>query len=325
MLDILNDLDFTNIKYNKMKDEIRFSREEGSNPSAVVLYIKTLHFQCFSTGEIGDIYTLVMDKKGVTFPQSLKYVAKKLGILDETLNIKQRLPFGGFYHKLIKETEEPESNIQTYDKSLLIPYLHKYNTMFFNDGIDFKTQEEYEIGYDILSGRITFPVWTLNGELCGIMGRLNTQDCNSDERWLPIIPCPRSLTLSAYHRNYQKIQKKGLCIIGESDKFPAQLNSFGCKIGLATNGCHISNTQAKYIKALRTPKIIIAYDEGLEEEAIRESANKLVVNNPVYHNHVGYIYDTDNEILKKGLKQSPSDLGKERFAYLATRKVKWLQ
>lgn len=325
MLDILNDLAFTNIRYNKMKDEIRFSREEGSNPSAVVFYIKTLHFQCFSTGEIGDIYTLVMDKKGVTFPQSLKYVAKKLGILDEALNIKQRLPFGGFYHKLIKETEEPELQIKTYNKSLLIPYLHKYNTMFFNDGIDFQTQEEYNIGYDILSGRITFPVWTLNGELCGIMGRLNIQNCNSAERWLPIIPCPRSLTLSAYHRNYRMIQQKGLCIIGESDKFPAQLNSFGCKIGLATNGCHISSTQAKYIKAMRTSKIIIAYDEGLDEEYIREEGKKLLVRNPIYQNHVGYVWDANNEILQKGLKQSPSDLGKEKFEYLVTRKVKWLK
>jgi len=322
--DILNDLQFTNITYNRQKQEIRFSRREGGNPTAVVLYLNTMSFYCFSTCQYGNIFTLIMEKKNCNFYSSLQYVAKKLGLKQQQVNLKTRLPFNGFYHKIIKQIHEPELNLQTYNSSILEPYLHKYNLMFLNDGIDFQTQEEYQIGYDITTGRITFPVWTFNGELCGIMGRLNDLHCPKEERWLPIIPCSRSLTLSAYHRNYKKIQEKGLCIITESDKAPAQMHSFGCDVGLATSGCHISETQARYLKGLMIPRLIIAYDEGLDEEQVRAEAKSLVVDNPIYKNHVGYVWDSDNEILQKGLKQSPTDLGREKFVYLLTKKVKWV-
>jgi DNA primase len=321
---ILNDIGFTHIRYNADKQEIRFSRREGGNPTAVVLYLNTMSFYCFSTNKYGNIYTLVMQRKNYSFPMSLQYVANELGLSQQQLDLKTHLPFGGFYKDIIAYNNEPECHLKTYDKFILKPYLHKYNMMFFNDGIDFQTQEEYQIGYDLYSGRITFPIWTLNGELCGIMGRLNDTNCSKENRWLPIIPCQRSLTLSAYHRNYQYIQQKGLAIICESDKAPAQMHNFGCNLGLATSGHHISFTQAKYLKGLLIPRLVVAYDEGLEEEQIREEAKTLITNTPIYRNHVGYIWDNENEILKKGLKQSPSDVGKEKFAYLMKKKVKWL-
>jgi len=73
------------------------------------------------------------------------------------------------------------------------------------------------------------------------------------------------------------------------------------------------------------PKIILAYDEGLEEEYIREEAKKLIINNPVFHNSVGYVWDKDNAIIPKGSKGSSSDFGKEGFAYLMKHCVRWLK
>ena len=72
----------------------------------------------------------------------------------------------------------------------------------------------------------------------------------------------------------------------------------------------IKNRSIVYIKALMTNKIILAYDEGLEEEQIRLQAEKLALNNAVFKNSVGYVFDKDNEILPKGSKASPSDMGK---------------
>ena len=108
------------------------------------------------------------------------------------------------------------------------------------------------------------------------------------------------LTLYGYHTNYGNIQNKNLCIIGESEKFTQQLDSFGCYLGLASCGCHLSDTQAKYIKGLLVDKTILAYDEGLEEEYIREEAKKLKVNNTIFNNKVGYVYDRENIIIPKG-------------------------
>ena len=196
--------------------------------------------------------------------------------------------------------------------------------LFYNDGINFEVQSEYNIGYDIETNRITVPIWTFKGELCGIMGRLNDTECAHEDRWLPIVPCSRSLTLFGFHRNYQTIQEKNLCIICESEKAPMQAASFGCNCVLSSSGCHISQTQAKYIKSLMADNVIVAFDEGLDEEFVRNEAQKLVCDNSILKNKVGYIWDSDNEVLKKGMKQSITDIGKEKFAYAINRKVKWL-
>ena len=321
---ILESLDYQNITYNKSKNEFRFAREYGRNPSSVKLNAETLNFVCFSTNERGNIYSLVMKQKNYNFPKALDYIADLLGFEKSDLNHATRAPFGGFYKKLIREIQEPEMSMQTYNPIILEEYSGKFNTMFFNDGIDYQTQEKFGIGYDVWSNRITVPEYTFDGKLCGIMGRSIDINCPKEERWLPIIPCSRSLTLYGYHTNYANIQQKGLCIIGESEKFSLQLDSFGCQLGLGSCGCHLSDTQAKYIKSLLVGKTIVAYDEGLEEEYIREEAKKLKVNNTIFENKVGYVFDRENIIIPKGSKGSPSDYGKDKFSYLIKNCVTWI-
>ena len=265
-----------------------------------------------------------MKSKDLSFPKTLDYVAEHLGLSKKSLTRKVKYPFKGFYKGLMRELTEPEYSMPTYDENLLDEYENKYNTMFLKDGIDFETQREFNIGFDADTFRITVPEYTLDGRLCGIMGRMNDTKCDKAERWLPIVPCSRSLTLFGYHRNYANIQKKRLVVIGESEKFVMQLHSMGCYIGLALCGCDISAVQAKYIKSLMTDRVILALDEGLEEEQIRAQAEKLVVNNAMFKNKVGYIFDRDNTLIPKGSKGSPSDFGKAVFEELCKTKVVWL-
>lgn len=315
---------YTQITYRTLKNELRFSREDGHNPTSMRLKIDTLKFDGFSINTHGNIYTLVMTTQKLSFPNALKYVAETLGLEKREFSKKIRYPFGGFYKGLMKEIQEPEYSMTTYDESILDEYADKYNLMFFKDGINFQTQEHFNVGFDLESLRITVPEYTLDGKLCGIMGRLNDSKCSKDERWLPIIPCSRSLTLYGYHHNYESIQQKNIVVVGESEKFVQQLHSMGSCIGLATCGCDVSDVQAKHLKALMTQKIILAYDEGLEEEQIRSQAQKLILSNAVFHNKVGYVYDRDNEILPKGSKASPSDFGKNVFIKLIKTHVVWM-
>ncbi len=324
ILQVLESLEYQNITYNAAHNEYRFAREYGRNPSSVRLSVDTLRFICFSTNEKGNLYSLVMKQKNMNFPKALEYIADLLGLEKSSFNTKIRLPFGGFYKNLIREIQEPEVVMKTYDESILDEYSGKYNTMFFKDGISYKTQEKYEVGFDLLSNRITIPEYTFDGRLCGIMGRSIDSNCPKEERWLPIIPCSRSLTLYGYHRNYADIQDKNLCVVLESEKAPQQLDSFGCHIGLGSCGCNLSDTQVKYIKGLLVQKTILAYDEGLEEEYIREEAKKLKVNNAVFNNQVGYIYDKENVVIPKGSKGSPSDFGREAFSYLVKNCTVWI-
>lgn len=294
------------------------------NPSAMRLKLDTLKFDGFSINFHGNLFSLVMQVRKLSFPKALHYIANQLELEKSQFSSKIRYPFSGFYKGLMKEIREPEYAMKTYDESEIEQYLGKYNTMFFKDGINFQTQEFFKVGFDLESCRITIPEYDLNGELCGVMGRLNDTRCPKDERWLPIIPCSRSLTLYGYHYNYDFIQQKNIVVVGESEKFVQQLHSMGSRAALSTCGCEVSNIQAKHLKALMTKKIILAYDEGLEEENIRAQAEKLKLDNAVFKNKVGYIYDKDNLILPKGSKASPSDLGKEAFKELVRKHTIWL-
>lgn len=321
---ILESLDYQNITYNATKNEFRFAREHGRNPSSVRLNIETLNFICFSTNTRGNIYSLVMKQKDYNFPKALEYIADLLGFKKSDFNKSTRAPFGGFYKKLSREIQEPETNMKVFSENILDEYSGKFNTMFFKDGISYETQAKYNIGYDLWTNRITVPEYTFDGRLCGIMGRSIDTKCPKEERWLPIIPCSRSLTLYGYHTNYGNIQNKSLCIIGESEKFTQQLDSFGCYVGLASCGCHLSDIQAKYIKSLLVDKTILAYDEGLSQEYIHEEAKKLKVSNAIFSNKVGYVLDKENIIIPKGSKGSPSDFGKDKFSYLVKNCVVWV-
>ena len=321
---LLESMGYTEISYRHGKNELRFSREDGHNPTAMRLKLDTLKFDGFSINVHGNIYTLVMKTRDCSFPEALAYVADELGLEKNRFNKKIRYPFSGFYKGLMKEIQEPEFSMQTYDEAILEEYANKYNLMFFRDGINFQTQEYFNVGFDIETLRITVPEYTLDGKLCGFMGRLNDSKCAKEERWIPLIACSRPYTLYGYHRNYDSIQQKNLVVIGESEKFVMQLHSMGSYIGLATCGCDVSEIQAKHLKALMTNRIILAYDEGLEEERVREQAQKLKIDNALFHNKVGYVFDKNNDVLPKGSKASPSDLGRKAFAELIKKHVVWL-
>ena len=325
ILKILESLDFQKITYAPNRKEFRFARDYGKNPSATVLYTSSLMFKCYSEDETGDIYTLVMDKKRCGFPEALRYIVKLLDIDSDIIAGNVRLPFGGFYKKLLHDSYDSEMFLKTYDPEILKPYANKYSKLFFDDGIDYKTQELYGIGYDSISSRITIPEYTFDGELCGIMGRLNETDCDKEKRWLPIIPCSRNCTLYGYHMNYKNILDRQICVIGESEKFVMQLHSMGYDYGLASCTNSLSKTQAKYIKKMLIPKIVIAYDEGVEEDKVIFQAEKLLSDTPMYKNRVGYIWDADHTVIPKDSKGSPSDYGKKGFKYLAKHCVRWLK
>lgn len=300
----------------------QFPNLDGDNKTAITLYKDTLKYINYTRGENGNIFTLVMSVRNCNFPEALNYVANKTGLRN--CNCEIQYPFGGFYKQLIRNNKYPEVNMLTYDPSVLTQYEGIYSKFFLDDGIDLKTQENFRVGFDITSSRITIPQWNVQGELVGIMGRLNSSKANSEDRWFPIIPCSRGYTLFGYHQNYDNIQQKQTCFIFESEKSVMQMASMGRRNAIATCGCNITSTQARYIKSLLPKKIVIGFDEGLDEEHLREEASKLVISNSICKNKVGYILDRDGEILKPGTKDSPTDNGVRNFEHLVKNNIVWI-
>ena len=135
IIQILEALGFENIKFNPLKNNLRFAREEQRNPTSCMLDCGTLRFFVFSTNQKGNLFSLIMDVKRCSFPDSLKFAAQKAGISEEEVNIKTHWPFGGFFLKLMPDYEEEMEDLKTYPEETLEPYANKYNLRFIKDGI----------------------------------------------------------------------------------------------------------------------------------------------------------------------------------------------
>ena len=312
------------IRFDHTRQQFRFARDGGTNASSVVLDLNTLRFYCFSTNQKGNLISLTMQRRNCSFVDAMRYILALLGWESAELTMNVQKPFGGFFSSVHKAMENPEDALPVYDEQILQPYLNKYNLRFLNDGIDFQTQARFQVGYDIYSDRITVPEWTMDGRLCGIMGRANDANTPHEYRWLPIIPCSRSLTLYGYHRKYAEIQKRRTVLLFESEKAVMQCAAMFNHNALAVCGCRISDVQARYIKALRTNKIVVCFDEGLAEDQVRTECERLKIDNPFLKNQIGYVWDADGQILKHGEKQNAADMGHEKCKYLLHHNIKWL-
>lgn len=322
----LIELILENVGFHKIRDlgnEIRCARDEGRNPTSIKINKSTLSTVCFSTNIKGDIITLVQEKLNITFPEALKLIGKIINFDFNDTDIQIQLPFGGYYKK-IGVNREQDIRIKTYSEDILKQYEKRANMMFFQDGISQQVQEKYGVGYDVISGRITVPWYSLDMELCGVMGRLNKREVDEYEiKWFPLIPFEKSKTLFGYNHNYKTIQEMDCVLVGESEKFSLQLASMGMDVGLSLGGNHMSEIQSNHIKALFASRNIVALDEGLPEDHSREMAEKLKFNN-FFQNNVGYIFDRENRYMPMGSKVSPSDLGKETLQKLIKECTVWI-
>lgn len=325
---LLHSVDFCNIKRNSSRREIRCSRDYDRNPTSVVIKydLDNIPFTCFSTGLSGDIISLLQNKLDISFRSVLKYMYSALRLSDDALApIERYLPFGAYYKKIQSKNSIKDIDLQTYPDEIMNDFKMSPNMLFLRDGISIDTQMKYNVGYDSTTMRVSVPWYNHNEEIVGVMGRINTQFPDADiSKWLPIIPFAKSKAIYGYSLNYSDIQNKKVCMIGESEKLPQQLDSMGYKTGTSVGGSNISSYHQRYLKSLNAEKYILMFDEGLTEDKIRSEAEKLQAQNVFQQYQVGYVFDKYNEILKSGSKMAPTDLGKLAFKELYNNHIVWL-
>lgn len=310
--EILEALGHTDVR--DRQNYFQCSNLDGDNSSAISILKDGLLYQNFTRNRKGNIYTIVMDEKGCDFPTALSFVAKVVGYKDKKILIKP--PFGGFYKSIMRSQTNPELEMPTYSESILPPK-GALSKMWFDDGVDYLTQERHGIRIDFDSNRILIPEYTITGELCGCKARYNG-NCPLDERWSMYIPFSKSLTIYGFHYHYNDILKKQKCFVFESEKACSQLESMGCNLGLGIGGHDISTTQQKYIRSLGVTTIL-GFDQGISEEEIIYQAKKLIVDNQYWKNKIGYIVMDDMPE-----KCSPTDCGRKCFQELCSKQVKWV-
>jgi DNA primase len=184
-------------------------------PSFVVSPAKGL-YKCFGCGKGGNAVTFVMEHEGLTYPEALKWVAKKYGIAVEeremtpeeerrnddresmmTLNSWA----GEYFHKTLLNSDEGRSVGLSYLRSrgMSDAVIEKFALGYSPDKADaFSTaalaagyKEEYltatgltikrESGgyYDRFHGRVMFPIHGISGRVAGFGGRTMRSDKNA--------------------------------------------------------------------------------------------------------------------------------------------------
>lgn len=313
IITILEAAGFYHVSFFEYSNEIRCSWEEDGNKTAVCINVSNLLAIAFSKNIGGTLFTLLMQHNNWSMPKVLNFICNVLNI-EKKSNDNDFFIFGGFYKNI--HNFNVEKPTQSYSLNMLDNYICHPNTRFLKDGISLYTQYKFDIRYDNINNRIIVPWYDKNGELKGASGRYNFNNLGENPKWKAMLNFSKSQMLYGLYQNQKFIENNDTVIIGESEKFVMQLDSFGYNNALALGGCNISNIQARILKSLPVNKIVIALDEGLSLEHILNQADKLKGGIFNSTKEIYIIYNNDNSILPKGSKMSPTDKGKDNFELL---------
>ena len=316
--DILSELGCHHIQ--DRGDYITCANKDGDNVRAVVVY-KNEYIGCINytrqitkNGRSADIFDLVSFCQDCTFPEAVKFVCNLAGIdyygqrtdEPESLQILRMLK-----EMQIEDSDEDEMPLKPIPDKILDSYLQCGNKMFEDDNISIPVQYEFGIGYDPQSNRITIPIRSPIGDLCGIKGRLFGEPDDYNPKYLYLEPVAKSKMLYGLYENREYIKNSNSILIFEAEKSVLQCATYGYRNCIALGGKSISKSQVELIvRTGCTP--IIALDKGIDIDGVKAVASSFPDGMPIY-----YIYDNDNILSDK---QSPCDEF-NKFQYLMKHNI----
>ena len=298
------------------------ANKDGDNKQAIVIWnnenlpCKNYTRQMTKLDRKTDIIDLVCYTNNMTFPEALKYLCDILGIeyyhdfnadVPESLQITDLILKMNNHHEF--DIDEP---LKPISPKILTYYKNRVNDLFLNDHISYETQQEFQIGYDDFTNRITIPIFSEIGDLVGVKGRLFKKQLNEyDLKYIYLEPCQRSNIIYGLNKTIPYIKRAGKIFVPEAEKGVLQLWDYGDRNVGATGGKELSTQQIELLTRLSVD-IILVQDKDVGIEELECTANKFVENIPIY-----YIYDKDN-ILDE--KESPTD-NPDKWMYLKKNNI----
>ena len=180
---VLEEIGCTYIKqFNTNKGKsFKFGHDSESSGGANIINISDLHYHSFSNSIDGDILTLTSEMLNISLGDSIKWLAKFLGLKFEYTLKEVKLPFMGFWKDYDKIKKHDNLEQITYPPSRNYYKEYGVSLRWVKDNISLQTQEEFQVGYDLNTNRITYPWLDYKGDIIGIMGRLNKDDMTEKE------------------------------------------------------------------------------------------------------------------------------------------------
>lgn len=262
---ILDNLNMHHIKEHQ--DYFSCGFDGGDNQKSCVVYKDSLNVEAY-TRNIRDkfgysnIINLIMFVESLYFIQALKRLSDICGY-----DYYQRDYKPPRLLEFIKELKsmsttssyEDLEEVQPINEDILKTYINLPSKVFKDDGIDYKTQILFGIGYDLSSHRITIPIRDELGFLVGVKGRIY-DIALSDNKYMFIEPCAKSQILFGLNLTYSFIIESGIVYVAESEKAVMQAWSAGVKNVISIGGHQLSKSQIKKLTHLGV-EICLCYDD----------------------------------------------------------------
>ena len=290
--------DFVNLKRagSNLKGLSPFVDEKS--PSFMVSPVKQI-WKDFSSGKGGNVVTFLMEHEHFTYPEAIKYLAKKYNIeIEETVQTNEELAVANekesmylvsefaqkyFYHTLL-ETEEGKAIGLSYfkERGFTSETIKKFGLGYSTDSWDAFTKEALGKGYkleflektgltivkeeegktfDRFKGRVMFPIHSMSGRVLGFGGRILT----NDKKAAKYVNSPES---DIYHKSKvlygifhakQAIAKQDNCYLVEGYTDVIQFNQAGIENVVASSGTALTPDQIRLVSRL-TRNITVLFD-----------------------------------------------------------------
>lgn len=268
---------------------------EERTPSFMVSPVKQI-WKDFSSGKGGNVVTFLMEHEHFTFPEAIKWLAKRYGIeIEETEQSDEQKEAQNEKESMFLVSKYAAEWFQSQLKTEMgraIGYSYFKERGFSDDTIehfqlgyspdewsaftDAAIKAGYQVGFlektgltivkeekkfDRFKGRVMFPIRSLSGRILGFGGRILT----NDKKAAKYLNSPQSAiydkskVLYGIYEAKQTIAKDDLCYLVEGYTDVIQLNQAGIKNVVSSSGTALTKEQIRLIQRL-TKNITVLYD-----------------------------------------------------------------
>ena len=256
-------------------------------------------FKCFGCGKAGTAVSFVMEHEKITFPDAIRFLARKYNIeVAEEKQTDEQIQAGNereslmqvtafaqkYFSDQLLQTDEGKSVGLSYfrergitDESIskfMLGYCNSswddfskhalaegYKLDFLDkSGLSIVKKEENKM-FDRFRGRVMFPIQNLTGRVIGFGGRI----MSSDKTKAKYVNSPESEIYSKSHTLYGIFQAKSAivsannCFLVEGYTDVISMHQAGIHNVVASSGTSLTNDQIKLIRRF-TQNITILYD-----------------------------------------------------------------
>ena len=265
-------------------------------PSFMVSPVKQI-WKDFSSGKGGNVVAFLMEHEHFTYPEAIKYLAKKYGIeVEETQQTDEQKQLANereslylvssyardYFVKMLHESEEGKAIGLTYfkERGFNDETIKKFELGYSPNSWDAFTSEALKDGYsleylektgltivkdekqfDRFKGRIMFPIKSMSGRVLGFGGRI----LGNDKKAAKYLNSPesdiyhKSKVLYGIYESKQWIAKENNCFLVEGYTDVIQFHQRGIKNVVASSGTALTPEQIRLVNRL-TPNITVLFD-----------------------------------------------------------------